>query len=431
VSQLTVAPGARVSAFGRVVSAAGAVWFEPPPAVPLIRYLPGREPAPRPSGLGVAVRGADLTGLLDLREKDGALEGWATITGIWQDDKLTVTAQCTLRPPPTPHPPSWTVPPCQPPAGGWPSGSDVPAGFDDGLAALRASGGAVHITMFSPVGGGQVPVVCASNPELAESRLRPVCGQRLCVVPSRYSQAQVDAVRADIHRHFQDWQVYFCGLTSGEHGQILMTLSLVRLTPDIAAWAEKVPAGLLAVDPWLVPLPARDPRAAEPAAPSRRSASGQARRWLRLLGAVLALGLLAAAVLPIATGRLSSAPLQAQREARTACTLLGQGVARRDPTTRTAAADLAATAATKDRRWLPLSQQLAVDAAQATTSGSQSSCSSALSRVTWSPRLHLGTCALVLALVCLPASLATRRRLVVSAPLVLFGAGVVLIAGAI
>ena len=80
---------------------------------------------------------------------------------------------------------------------------------------------------------------------------------------------------------------------------------------------------------------------------------------------------------------------------------------------------------------MSLSQQLAVDGAQAATGGSQNSCSSALSRVTWSPRIHLGTCALVLALVCLPASLATRRRLVVAAPLVLFGAGVVLIAGAI
>jgi len=137
--------------------------------------------------------------------------------------------------------------------------------------------------------------------------------------------------------------------------------------------------------------------AAEPGALPRRS---RARRWPRLLGAVLAQGVLAAAVVPIATGGLSSQPLQAQRKARTACLLLAQGGARRDPATRTAAADLAATAATKDRRWLPLSQQLAVDAAQAATSGSQSSCSSALSRVTWSPRLHLGTCALVLALVC-------------------------------
>lgn len=52
-----------------------------------------------------------------------------------------------------------------------------------------------------------------------------------------------------------------------------------------------------------------------------------------------------------------------------------------------------------------------------------------VSGVTWSLRIHLGTCALVLALVCLPASFATRRRLVVAAPLVLFGAGVVLVAG--
>lgn len=107
-------------------------------------------------------------------------------------------------------------------------------------------------------------------------------------------------------------------------------------------------------------MTAEPAQAAEPGALSRPS---RARRWPRLLGTVLALGVLAAAVVPLATGRLSSQPLQAQRKTRTACTLLGQGVARRDPATRTAAADLAATAATKDRRWLPLSQQLGVDAA--------------------------------------------------------------------
>jgi len=254
VSQLTVAPGARVWAFGRVVLAAGAVWFEPPLPFHPIGCLPGREPAPRPSGLGMAVRGVDLAALVNPREKDGALEGWATIIGVWQDDELTVTGQSTLQPPPRHRQPSCTVPPCPPPAGGWPSG-DTPDGFGAELAALTASGVAIQVTMFSPPGRGQVLVISASDSELAESKLRLVCGQRLCVVPSRYTQAQVDAVRADIHSHFQDWQVYSSGLTSGEDGQIVVTLSLVRLTPAIAAWAEQVPDRLLGLSPWLVPLP--------------------------------------------------------------------------------------------------------------------------------------------------------------------------------
>ena len=147
------------------------------------------------------------------------------------------------------------------------------------------------------------------------------------------------------------------------------------------------------VVPWLVP-PSRRVTAepAEDGAPSGRSASGKARRWLRLLGAVLALGVLAVAVLPIASGRLSSQPLQAQREARTACTLLARGVARHDRVTRTAAAQLAAAASTQDRRWVSLGQQVAVDAAHVSTTRSQSSCESALSPLTWSPRMHLGTC---------------------------------------
>lgn len=54
--------------------------------------------------------------------------------------------------------------------------------------------------------------------------------------------------------------------------------------------------------------------------------------------------------------------------------------------TRRAAAELAAAAAVKDRRWVSLSQQLTVVAGQGTTtSGSQSSCAVALSRVTGTP----------------------------------------------
>jgi len=49
--------------------------------------------------------------------------------------------------------------------------------------------------------------------------------------------------------------VYLSALTSGEDGHVLVTLQLVLVTPTVAVWAERVPNGLLAVDPWLVPPP--------------------------------------------------------------------------------------------------------------------------------------------------------------------------------
>ena len=82
----------RCVAFGRVVDVSGQTTFEPPLAMALPHYRLGQTPAPRPSGLGVAVRGVDSTRLLDRREKDGASEGWATLTGRWREDELAVVA---------------------------------------------------------------------------------------------------------------------------------------------------------------------------------------------------------------------------------------------------------------------------------------------------------------------------------------------------
>ncbi len=49
--------------------------------------------------------------------------------------------------------------------------------------------------------------------------------------------------------------MYLSALSSGEDGHVVVTLQLVLVTPAVAVWAERVPDGLLAVDPWLVPPP--------------------------------------------------------------------------------------------------------------------------------------------------------------------------------
>jgi len=152
--------GAEASAYGRVVAVPQGMCFEPPMWASLVHYPPGAEPAPRPSGRGVPVGGVDLDRLEGRREKDGAVEGWATLTGIWQDTGLQVRRQQPGGAAPERRSPVWTVPPCSPPLGGWPAqATPNTSEFESVLLELSSTGAIVQRTMFSPPDAAQVLVL--------------------------------------------------------------------------------------------------------------------------------------------------------------------------------------------------------------------------------------------------------------------------------
>ncbi len=111
--------GDRVTATGRVVQVPGSrVRFCATEAFDAVGYAPGTEPPPRMCEQGVWVEGADLATLQDRREKAGAVEGWATLTGVLEGDTVRVEEQAA---------PDRSRPaevgqhvPCPAPAGGWP-----------------------------------------------------------------------------------------------------------------------------------------------------------------------------------------------------------------------------------------------------------------------------------------------------------------------
>lgn len=90
---LILADGCRTEASGRVIAVDGEMWFDPPLPKRAMRYLPGHEPAPQPSGLGVRVENVDVDGLERRREKDAAVEGWAHLAGVWRNERLVVGEQ--------------------------------------------------------------------------------------------------------------------------------------------------------------------------------------------------------------------------------------------------------------------------------------------------------------------------------------------------
>jgi hypothetical protein len=79
--------------------------------------------------------------------------------------------------------------------------SDVELGYD--LGGLELIGAAVAVTLFrlGPNRAVIVLVVAAGDVAAVEARLRPQLGESLCVVPSRWTKAQLDTVGDYLHYH--------------------------------------------------------------------------------------------------------------------------------------------------------------------------------------------------------------------------------------
>jgi len=73
-------------------------------------------------------------------------------------------------------------------------------------------------------------------------------------VPSRWTKAQLDTVGDYLHYQWEPWGLYGLGLHNTGDGQPHMAAQLVRVLPEIAAWAARLPNDILLLEPWLVPL---------------------------------------------------------------------------------------------------------------------------------------------------------------------------------
>ena len=247
--EFVLRPGDRAGAWGRLVRTAHGTWFDPPLAVSPVLVRP--RPVSPPSRLAVPVSGADFTRVAQRYELDGDLEGWATVDGVWSGSELKVDRHSRRQPEPDPTP-AWRSPPCPPPPGGW-HGANYTGNLDFNLGDLRDSGAAVTVVKFRPGAGQAVLVVAAADAAAVEARLRPQLGQRLCVVPSRWTKHDIDEVRGQLRRHWEDWNIYLSAVAVSEDAQAFVTASLAQMLPEIAAWAATLPAGILTLKPWLVP----------------------------------------------------------------------------------------------------------------------------------------------------------------------------------
>lgn len=256
---LVLRDGDRVTASGRLIRTDRGDWLQPP-AFGTDPGMPVTDPSRSRRRIGprrgaVRIAGADFEALTNRLEHSGAIEGSATVTGVWSDGQLGIDRQSPPRPRPAWVLP-WITPPCPPPPGGWPHVTrrgDILLDYD--LGDLQDTGAAVAVTLFRPGDHQAVLVVAASDPAAVEARLRPQLGDLLCVVPSRWTKAQLDLVRSHLHQQCQQWNLYQLGPQNTADGQTRIAARLVRVLPEIATWAESLPDGILALDPWITPEP--------------------------------------------------------------------------------------------------------------------------------------------------------------------------------
>jgi hypothetical protein len=72
-------------------------------------------------------------------------------------------------------------------------------------------------------------------------------------VLSRWTKAQLNDVASLLHQRMQQWNLYQLGRQSADDGQARIGARLVRVLPQIAAWAGSLHPGIVAFKPWLLP----------------------------------------------------------------------------------------------------------------------------------------------------------------------------------
>ena len=265
IDRLVFGPGDRVTGWGCIRESGDGVWFDRPPPVPL--NFSGRPWPLSPDA--VRLEDADLGAVATAFAADGSLPGWATVTGVWLGDRVRVEEQSPVPPPSwrrSAQGPSWTRPPCPPPGGGWPTGGSGARtnNLEFDLGDLSSTGAVVTAVTFRPGPDQRVLVVAATDEGAAERRLRPQLGAQLCIVPSRWTRAQLDATYAVLGDH-RDWTVGRLTRSVGEDGQAHVDAAVLRVLPEMADWAMTLPDDLLRIDVALVPA-----RGLERSAPALR-----------------------------------------------------------------------------------------------------------------------------------------------------------------
>lgn len=175
--------------------------------------------------------------------------GYISVVGMWRDGSIEVESFSGEIPRPESRA-IWREPPCPPPPGGWRHGV---VDLDLDLRALEPPGEVVHPVIFRPSEGQEVLVVAATDVDAVTRLLSPKLPGQFCVVASRFTRAHIDEVYDVLHSHWREWRIESFGTGSDAQAQVLIPVSLFRVTADAAEWADTLPEGLVRLEPTLSP----------------------------------------------------------------------------------------------------------------------------------------------------------------------------------
>ncbi|MEV0793596.1 hypothetical protein [Kribbella sp. NPDC050459] len=242
---LVFAVGDRVRTCGRLVVRADGDWLD----VARVHDLTFRPPDWK-SDRSIRLTGVDVDAVFS-DAPPNRVPGDVLVVGIWRDQIIEVEAQTTEIPAPEPLA-QWTDPPCPPPRGGW-RRDVVTFELDFDLGDLRASGAIVNQVIFRPSLDQEVLVVAATDVDEAIRRLSPKLPNQLCVVPSRFTRAQIDELYDVLHAHWRAWRLESFGTGADAQAQPFVMVEPFRVTAEMAEWADTLPEGLLRLRPAISP----------------------------------------------------------------------------------------------------------------------------------------------------------------------------------
>lgn len=236
--------GDRVRTWGRYVAGPGGDWLDLARVHDLIFKPQGWK-----SHRSIRLLGADIEAI-PTDWAPNRVPAYISVVGTWRDESIDVEEQSPDIPAREPSA-KRTDPPCPPPPGGWRHGA---LAFDLDYGDLESSGAMVHRVVFRPSADQEVLAVAATDIDAVTRQLSPQLPNQLCLVPSRFTRAQLAEVRDVWLAHWREWRLESFGTGSADpHAQPFATAEPFRVTAQMAEWAETLPEGLLRLNPALRP----------------------------------------------------------------------------------------------------------------------------------------------------------------------------------
>jgi hypothetical protein len=178
------------------------------------------------------------------------------VTGIWQTDGLHVTRVSAPRDDDAAR--SLTTPPCANPAGGWATVASSPTPNVD-LTAFEHyksthPGVVATIAIFRPSNLQLVLTIASTDPAATKAALDGSYPRALCVVRSRFTEAQLHRSNGLVKQAFLTNRLPGAsaeGSGVDSQGQPTIDLTVLNDRPEIHRVLADVTPGLLRIDPWL------------------------------------------------------------------------------------------------------------------------------------------------------------------------------------